>query len=334
MSISLPPTMKGVQIRQQGDPANMVIETGLPLPTVKDTDVLVKLHYSGVNFIDIYQRTGVYGVQVPFTAGREGAGTIVQVGAKVTSSYGLKVGDRVAVFTQGAFAEYVAAPAEGVMRLPPSVSTKIGAAVMLQGLTAWTMVQESHKVSSGQIILVQAAAGGTGGLLVQMCKYLGATVIGTVSNVEKAKVAEENGCDHTILYKTTNVEEQVMRLTGNKGCHAVFSGVGQSTFNADLACTRRKGTLVSYGNSSGVVSNFSILLLSKKNVKLVRPTLANYIAEREEFVERSTQLLKLLEDGAIHMRLGGEYELEDVQKAQDALSGQKTMGKLLINLQA
>ena len=326
--------MKGVRIHQQGDPANMVIDTGLNLPTAKDTDVLVEIHYSGVNFIDIYQRTGVYDVQVPFTAGREGAGTIVKVGAKVTSSYGLEVGDRVAVFTQGTFAEYVAAPAEGVMKLPPSVCTKIGAAVMLQGLTAWTMVQESHKVNSGQIILVQAAAGGTGSLLVQMCKYLGATVIGTVSSVEKARVAEENGCDHVILYKTTNVEEQVVRLTGNKGCHAVFSGVGQSTFNADLACTRRKGTLVSYGNSSGVVSNFSILLLSKKNVKLVRPTLAKYIVEREEFVERSTQLLTLLEDEAIHMRLGGEYELENVQKAQDALSGQKTMGKLLINLRA
>lgn len=332
--MSLPPTMRGVRIRRQGDPADMGIEAGLPLPTVKDTDVLVKLDYAGVNFIDIYQRTGVYQVQVPITAGREGAGTIVEAGSKIPTLYELKVGDRVAVFTQGTLAEYVAAPADSVMKLPPSVSTKTGAAVMLQGLTAWTMTQESHKVERGQTILIQAAAGGTGGLLVQMCKHLGATVIGTVSTEEKAKVAEQNGCDHIILYKSANVEEQVMRLTGNKGCHAVFSGVGQATFHEDLACTRRNGTLVSYGNSSGVVSNFSILLLSKKNVKLVRPTLANYIAEREEFVERSNQLLKLFEDGAVSVRVEGEYELGNVQEAQDKLSSQRTMGKLLINVQA
>ena len=332
--MSLPPTMRGFRIRRQGDPADTGIETDLTLPTVKDTDVLVKVDYAGVNFIDIYQRTGVYPVQVPITAGREGAGTIVEAGSKVPSSHGLEVGDRVAVFTQGTLAEYVAAPADGVMKLPPSVSTKTGAAVMLQGLTAWTMTQESHNVQRGQTILVQAAAGGTGGLLVQMCKYLGATVIGTVSTEEKAKAAKQNGCDHIILYKTTNVEEEVMRLTDGKGCHAVFSGVGNATFHADLACTRRKGTLVSYGNSSGVVSNFSILLLSKKNVKLVRPTLGNYIAGREEFVERSTQLLKLLESGAVEMQLEGEYKLGDVQEAQEKLSGQKTMGKLLINVQA
>lgn len=312
----------------------MGIETELPLPTVKDTDVLAKVEYAGVNFIDIYQRTGVYPIQVPIAAGREGAGTIVKLGSKVPSSYGLNIGDRVAVFTQGTLAEYVAAPADGVMKLPPSVSTKTGAAIMLQGLTACTMTQESHKVEKGQTILVQAAAGGTGGLLVQMCKHIGATVIGTVSTEEKAKVANENGCDHTILYKNTNVEEEVMRLTDGKGCHAVFSGVGQATFQADLACTRRKGTLVSYGNSSGVVSDFRILLLSKKNVKLVRPTLANYIAEREEFFRRSTQLLELLEAGAVKMQLGGAYELEQVLEAQDSLSGQKTMGKLLIKVQA
>jgi NADPH2:quinone reductase len=324
--------MKAVRIHQTGDSSVLQLETDVQLPTIGQADVLVKVEYAGVNFIDVYQRTGVYPMQLPVIAGREGSGTIVSLGTNVPRALNLNLGDRVAVFTQGTMAEYVSAPASGVMKLPPSVSTRAGAAVMLQGLTAWTMVQDAHCVEAGQTVLVQAAAGGTGGLLVQMCKHLGAVVVGTVSTPQKAELASKHGCDHVILYKDVDVEEQVNRLTDGMGCHAVFSGVGASTFSADLACTRRKGTLVSYGNSSGVVSNFGILALSKRNVKLVRPTLANYITEREEFETRSRQLLELVGSGVVNIELGGEYALETLGQAQDHLASQQTMGKLLVRV--
>ena len=330
---TLPQSMKAVVIDKHGDSSVLRLETQHPLPVMNETDVLVKVDYAGVNFVDTYQRSGLYPVKLPLQVGREGAGTIVDIGSNVPPSYGLQVGNRVAVFTQGTTAEYVSAPAESVMVLPRSVSTEQGAAIMLQGLTAWTIVQDAHKVEQGQTILIQAAAGGTGGMLVQMCKHLGATVIGTVSTPKKAEIAKKHGCDHVILYKDNDVQEEVMRITSTKGCHAVLSGVGEATFAQDLACTRRKGTLVSYGNSSGAVSSFRVLDLSKKNVRLVRPTLANYITERDEFVLRSQQLLDLVGSGVVRPELGGEYRLGEVAQAQDDLTTQKTTGKLLINIQ-
>ncbi|KAJ5854014.1 hypothetical protein N7534_006557 [Penicillium rubens] len=330
---TLPQSMKAVVIDKHGDSSVLRLETQHPLPVMNETDVLVKVDYAGINFVDTYQRSGLYPVKLPLQVGREGAGTIVDIGSNVPPSYGLQVGNRVAVFTQGTTAEYVSAPAESVMVLPRSVSTEQGAAIMLQGLTAWTIVQDAHKVEQGQTILIQAAAGGTGGMLVQMCKHLGATVIGTVSTPKKAETARKHGCDHVILYKDNDVQEEVMRITSTKGCHAVLSGVGEATFAEDLACTRRKGTLVSYGNSSGAVSSFRVLDLSKKNVKHVRPTLANYIMERDEFVLRSQQLLDLVGSGVVRPELGGEYRLGEVAQAQDDLTTQKTTGKLLINIQ-
>lgn len=324
--------MRGVRVSQTGDSSVLRLENDLPLPIINNDDVLIKIEYAGVNFIDIYQRTGVYPMQLPFTAGREGSGTIVSIGSGVSPTLNLNIGDQVAAFTQGTMAEYVSAAAAGVMKLPVSVSTQSGAAIMLQGLTAWTMVQDAHKVEAGQTILVQAAAGGTGGLLVQMCRHLGATVIGTVSTPQKAEVAKRHGCHHVILYKDVDVETEVNRLTDGKGCHAVLSGVGATTFSTDLACTRRKGTLVSYGNSSGVVDGFRILDLSKKNVKLVRPTLANYITERQEFEGRSQQLLELVASGDVKVELGGTYDLSTLGEAQNDLASQKTMGKLLVKV--
>ncbi|OQU95650.1 Alcohol dehydrogenase GroES-like domain-containing protein [Cladophialophora immunda] len=324
--------MRAVRFHRTGDSSVLLVEDDVPVPEVTDDEILVKVEYAGVNFVDIYQRNGLYPVKLPAIAGREGAGTIVYVGQSVPASYALAVGDRVGVFAQGTLAEYVAVPAGSAMKLPSSVSTRLGAAVMLQGLTAWTIVKDAHQVEKGQWILVQAAAGGTGGLMVQICKYLGATVIGTVSTEQKAETAKQHGCDHVIHYKKQNVLSEVLKLTGGKGCHAVLSGVGMSTFDADLAATRRKGTLVSYGNSSGPVINFKILDLSKKNVKLARPTLANYIAEREEFVERTQQLLELLDKKHVSVPIGGEYGLDTVGEAQDDLTSQRTTGKLIVKV--
>ena len=330
---TLPQSMKAAVFDKHGDSSVLRIDAQHPLPAMNETEVLVKVYYAGVNFVDTYQRSGLYPVKLPLQVGREGAGIIVKIGCNVPPSYGIQVGDRVAVFTQGTAAEYVSAAPESVMVLPPLISMKQGAAIMLQGLTAWTIVQDGHKVEQGQTILIQAAAGGTGGMLVQMCKHLGATVIGTVSTPKKAEIAKKHGCDHIILYKENDVQKEVMSLTGNKGCHAVLSGVGEVIFAQDLACTRRKGTLVSYGNSSGAVSSFRVLDLSKKNVKLVRPTLANYITERDEFVLRSQQLLDLVGSGVVRPEFGGEYPLEEVAQAQDDLTTQKTTGKLLIRIQ-
>lgn len=330
---TLPPSMKAVVIDSHGNTSIPRVDNKHPLPRVNELDVLVKLDYAGVNFVDVYQKSGLYPVQLPLKMGREGAGTIVKVGSGVAPSSGVGVGQRVAVFTQGTMAEYVSVSTGSIMVLPPSVSTRLGAAIMLQGLTAWTMIHDAHKVEQGQTILVQAVAGGTGGLLVQMCKHLGATVIGTVSTRRKADIARRHGCDYTILYKDVDVQEEVLRLTDGQGCHAVFSGIGQATFSADLACTKRKGTLVSYGNSSGAVTNLRILDLSTRNIKLVRPTLANYIAERDEFVQRTQQLLELVASRTIQVEFGGEYRLEEVAQALDDLTAQRTTGKLLVKIQ-
>ncbi|KAH6698500.1 hypothetical protein BKA61DRAFT_707232 [Leptodontidium sp. MPI-SDFR-AT-0119] len=329
---SLPKQMRGVVFHSTGDSSVLQIDNNLPLPVLQPSEILVKVEYAGVNFVDTYLRSGLYPVKLPAITGREGAGTVVQVGDQVDPSLELAIGDRVAVFTQGTMAEYVCAPAAGVMKLSSEVSSRAGAAIMLQGLTAWTMVRDSHDVKEGEVILVQAAAGGTGGLIVQMCKHLGATVIGTVSTAVKAKVAREHGCDHVIIYTESNIEAEVNRLTDEQGCHAVFSGIGASTFDADLRLTRRKGVLVSYGNSSGPVTNFKILDLSKRNVKLVRPTLANYITTREEMTTRSGELLELIGNGAVKVKFGQEYSLEHVGAAQDDLVSQKTMGKLIVKI--
>ncbi|KIX00390.1 uncharacterized protein Z518_10529 [Rhinocladiella mackenziei CBS 650.93] len=330
--MAAPTTMKAVRFHATGDSSVLHLEDNVPVPAPADDEVLIKLDYAGVNFVDTYLRSGLYPINLPAVGGREGAGTIVELGTKVPSSFGLEVGDRVAVFAQGTLAQYVAAPAGSVMKLPSSMTTRIGAAVMLQGLTAWTLVRDAHDVQKGQVILVQAAAGGTGGLLVQMCKHLGAVVIGTVSTTQKAEIAKKHGCDHIIIYKEQDVLSEVLRLTDGKGCHAVLSGIGKSTFAADLAATRRKGTLVSYGNSSGPVVDFKILELSKNNVKLVRPTLAKYIYERDEFVERTQQLLDLVGKNIISVPIGAEYTLDKAGQAQDDLTGQKTTGKLIIKI--
>ncbi|EFX05182.1 quinone oxidoreductase [Grosmannia clavigera kw1407] len=324
--------MKAVQFSEYGS-TDVLTVVDIPKPTAEASQVLIRVEYAGVNFIDTYLRTGLYTSVLPATAGREAGGVIEHVGEAVPAEYGLAVGDRVAVFGPAALAEYMAAEASTVLKLPESVSTREGAALILQGLTAWTLVRDAHDVKAGETVLVQAAAGGTGGLLVQMAKALGATVIGTASTPAKIEVARKHGCDHVINYAEDDMETEVLRLTDGQGCHAVFSGVGKATLVADMNVTRRKGTFVTFGNSSGAIESVRPLDLSRKNIKLVRPTLTNYIATREEFSERSAELVDLVASGRLSVSIGGEYGLHEVGKAQDALVARKTVGKLVIKVQ-
>jgi NADPH:quinone reductase len=324
--------MKGIVFRTTGDSSVLQIDEHLDVPEHKETEVLVKVAYAGVNFIDIYQRDGLYPMPLPTIVGREASGTIMKIGTAVDPAWNLEVGHRVAVFGQGSMAEYVCAPASRIMKLPANLSMQAGAALMLQGLTALTLARDAHPVQQGETVLIRAAAGGTGGLLAQICKELGAMVIGTVSVSSKAEVAHENGCHHVLVLADCDEASEVRRLTGGLGCHAVFTGVGQSTFAADMACTRRKGTLCSFGNSSGAVKNFNILDLSKNNIRLVRPSLGNYITTDEEFRTRADQLLDMVDRGAIKVSYGREYDFASVRDAQDDLAAGKTVGKSIVKI--
>ncbi|KAI6588669.1 hypothetical protein MCOR06_005833 [Pyricularia oryzae] len=327
-------TMRAVAFDKTGDSSVLSLREDMPKPTASASQILVKVEWHGINFIDTYMRTGLYqfATPPPHVSGTEGGGIVEAVGAEVPADYGLEVGDRVAFMKSPSAAEYAAVNPNLCFKLPEGVSTKDGAAFLLQGLTAWTLVRDAHEVKPGEVVLVQAAAGGTGGLVVQMCKHLGATVIGTVSTDAKAKLAREHGCDHVVVYTRDDVLKAVNEITHDLGCHAVFSGVGKATFEQDLAATRRKGSFITFGNASGAVEPFSLFKLTARNVRLMRPTLFNFVATREEWDARCRELFDLLAKGVVKTHIGGVYDLSEVAKAQDDLTGQKTVGKLLVKV--
>ncbi|CAN8104218.1 unnamed protein product [Discula destructiva] len=327
-------TMKAVAYDKTGG-SSVLHVADLPKPAPGPTDALLKVDYAGINFIDVYFRTGLYPTpSFPAITGREGAGVIEALGADAAAASNLKVGDRVACYAQNVMAEYVAVPAAKLMKLPADVSNRQGAALILQGLTAWTLVKDAHEVKPGEVVLVHAAAGGTGGLIVQMAKHLGATVIGTASTPEKIEIAKAHGCDYVINYSKDSVLEEVNKITDGKGCHAVFSGIGQATFKDDLECCRRKGSMITFGNASGAIENFRPLELGKKNVRLLRPRLDVYVAEKEDFDQRSAELLDLVAKGIVKLDIGNEYTMEQVGQAHDDLSGRKSTGKLIVKIAA
>jgi len=328
-----PLKMKAVVYDKTGDSSVLHI-ADIPKPTPGPADALIKIDYAGINFIDIYFRTGLYPTTFPATTGREGAGVIEALGADVPPAYNLRVGDRVAIYASDVMAEFAATPASKLMKLPDGVSTRQGAALILQGLTAWTLVRDAHEVKPGEVVLVHAAAGGTGGLVVQMAKHLGATVIGTASTPEKIEIAKGHGCDYVINYSKESVLEEVNKITDGKGCHAVFSGIGQATFKDDLECCRRKGSMITFGNASGAIEGFRPLELGKKNVRLLRPRLDVYVSEREDFEQRSAELLDLVAKGIVKLDIGKEYTLDQVGQAHDDLSSRKSTGKLIVKVAA
>ncbi|XXG94716.1 T-complex protein 1 subunit delta [Hypoxylon texense] len=327
---SIPTTQKGVIIDKTGGPEVLQYTTDLPVPALVDGQILVKNDYIGVNFIDTYFRTGLYPApQFPYILGREAEGTVVKTGGGET--YGLKEGDKVVWMGEGAYAEYTGVPAKNAVKIPEGVPPKIAAAALLQGLTALTLVREAHAVQKGDWVLVHAAAGGTGLWLVQLLKSIGANTIGTASTPEKVELALAAGAAHVVNYSHEDVKSKVLELTGGRGVAAVFDGVGKSTFDLSLECVARKGSLVSFGNASGAVPPVAIGRLTAKNARLLRPTVANYVATRDELERYSDELFGFLVRDGLDARIFDVYPLSEVARAHRDLEGRKTTGKLLLD---
>jgi NADPH2:quinone reductase len=320
--------MKAIQIRATGGP-EVLEPVDLPIPQPKPGEAVLKLAAAGINFIDVYQREGRYKVPLPFTAGQEGAGTVTAVGSEVKS---LKAGDRVAwTSVQGGYAEYAAIPADKLVKIPQSVTDQQAAAAMLQGMTAHYLCYSTYSVKRGDTVLVHAAAGGVGLLLVQMCHNLAARVIGTVSTEEKAKLARDAGADEVILYKQSDFETEARRLTDGKGVNAVFDSVGKTTFEKGLNILKPRGMMVLFGGSSGAVPPFDPLTLaSKGSLFLTRPTLGHYTATRDELESRADAVFDMIAAGKLKLRIEHTYPLAQAQQAHRDLEGRKTTGKLLL----
>jgi len=320
--------MKTIRVHAPGGPEALQFEeTERPAPG--PGQVLVKIEAAGVNFIDIYQRTGHYKVPLPFIPGQEAAGIVAAVGPGVAEP---RVGDRVAYATVlGAYAEYAVVPADRVVGLPDGVSAKQGAAAMLQGTTAHYLATSTYPLKPGDTCLVHAAAGGVGLLLCQIAKLRGARVLGTVSTREKAALARGAGADEVILYTEQDFETEVKRLTNGAGLRVIYDSVGKTTFEKGLSCLALRGMMVLYGQSSGPVGPFDPQVLNQKgSLFLTRPTLVHYIATRAELLARAGEVLGWIERGMLKVRIERELPLAQAAEAQRLLEGRKTTGKVLL----
>lgn len=289
----------------------------------------VRMEAIGVNYIDIYHRTGLYPNRLPFVLGMEGAGVVEAVGENV---FEVKKGDRVAYAMElGSYAEYAVVPAWKLVPLPGSLDSRSAAAVMLQGITAHYLTHSTYHLKRGEIVLVHAAAGGVGLLLIQITKRLGARVFGTVSTEEKARLVREAGADEMILYTRTDFAAEVKRLTNGRGVDVVYDSVGQSTFEKSLDCLRPRGYLVLFGQSSGPVPPFDLGRLAVKGSLFVtRPTVVHYMSKREELLERARDLFKWIRSGELKPRIGQTFPLAEAAEAHRQLEARKTTGKVLL----
>jgi len=320
--------MKAVVADPVGGPETLRY-VDLPDPQPADGEAVVKIEAIGVNFIDVYFRSGLYKApETPVRLGSEASGVITAVGPGVE----WKVGQRVAYsMARGAYAEYAAVPAKFMVPLPDAVSSEDAAAIMLQGMTAHYLLHSTFPLKTGQICLIHAAAGGTGLLLVQMAKLLGATVIGTTSTQDKAQLAKQAGADHVVLYSETDFVSEAKRLTGDRGVDVVYDSVGASTFAKSLDCLRPRGMMVSFGQSSGPVGPIEPLTLSQKgSLFLTRPNLAHYISDPAELKWRSSDLFNWVDAGKLKTRIYKVYPLREAAAAHRDLEARKTSGKLLL----
>jgi NADPH2:quinone reductase len=320
--------MRAIRVHETGGPEVLRFED-VPEPVAGDGELLIDVEAVGVNFIEIYQREGLYQVPRPFTPGGEAAGTVRAVGAGVTS---FSVGDRVVSQSmKGAYAERAVVPAAKAVKIPDGVTSKAAAAVFLQGLTAHYLSTSTFPLAPAQRALVHAAAGGVGLLLCQMARMRGATVIGTASTAEKRKLALEAGADHVIDYTTQDFAVEIMRITEDHGVHVVYDSVGATTFDKSLDCLAPRGMMVLFGQSSGPVPPMDPQVLNRKgSLFLTRPTLNSYVAARQELVQRSDDVLGWVKSGELAVRIGAEFPLEKAAEAHAELAGRRTTGKVLL----
>jgi NADPH:quinone reductase len=320
--------MKAIVVEQCGGDEVLQYKD-IETPQPKAGEVLVKLGASGLNYIDVYHRTGLYPLPLPFTPGLEGAGTIEAVGEGVTD---FAVGQRVTYASQiGSYAEYVAAATDKLIKIPEKVDEQSAAAVMLQGMTAHYLVTSTYALKSGDTALVHAAAGGVGLLLIQMAKRIGARVIGTVSTEAKAELARGAGADEIIRYTEQDFEEEVKRITDGKGVQVVYDSVGKTTFLKSLKCLAPRGMLALFGQSSGSVEAFNPALLAQQgSVFLTRPSLFHYTATRKELEWRAGDVLNSVAAGELKLRIEKTFSLAETAEAHRQLEGRKTTGKVLL----
>jgi len=320
--------MKAIRVHAPGAADAMKFED-VPEPQPKAGEAVVKVDAAGLNYIDVYQRSGLYKLEMPLTLGLEAGGTVTATGPGVTE---VKVGDKVAYTgVPGAYAQYAAVPAARLVVLPQGVSTKQGAAIMLQGITAHYLACSTYPLKKGDACLVHAAAGGVGLILCQIARLRGAKVIGTVSTEEKAKLAREAGADETILYTKQDFAAEVKRITGGKGLQVVYDSVGKDTWEGSLNCLTPRGLIALYGQSSGPIGQIDPQILNTKgSLFLTRPSLNVYIATREELQQRAADLFGWVRDGKLKLRMEFEFPLKDAAEAHRALEGRKTTGKVLL----
>jgi NADPH2:quinone reductase len=318
-----------IRIHETGGPEVLRWEE-VAVPAPAANEATVRHHAVGLNFIDIYHRTGLYALPVPSGIGMEGAGVVEAVGTGVTD---LKPGDRVAYAggPVGAYAEVRNIPADRLVPLPDAIDFKTGAAMMLQGLTAQYLLRRTYRVQPGDTILIHAAAGGVGLIVCQWAKALGATVIGTVSSDQKAALARSHGCDHAIVYTREDFAGRVREITGGEGVPVVYDSIGKDTFTGSLDCLRPLGMMVTFGNASGPVPPLDLLELSKRGSLFVtRPTLFNYTAKRADLLTTAAELFEVVTSGKVKVEVNQTYPLKDAALAQIALAARKTTGSTVL----
>jgi NADPH:quinone reductase len=320
--------MRAMRVHAPGGP-DAISEDRIERMTPAAGEALVRVEYAGVNFIDVYKRTGAYKVPTPFTLGEEGAGIVESIGPDVIE---VKPGDRVAwASVMGAYADYAVVRAARLVPVPRDVDTKTAAAVMLQGMTAHYLATSLYPLERGERCLVHAAAGGVGLLLVQIAKRRGAFVIGTAGSDEKAALARKAGADEVIVYTAQDFVAETKRLTDGRGVHVIYDSVGKTTFLAGFDVLMPRGMMALFGQSSGAVAAVDPQLLNQKgSLFLTRPTLAHYTATREELLDRAKDLFDWIARGELSVRIGAEYALADVGDAHRALEGRKTTGKVVL----
>lgn len=321
--------VKAIRIHTPGGPEAMVYED-IAVGEPGDGQLLIRHTAIGVNYIDVYQRSGGYPLpSLPGVIGMEGAGIVEAIGKGVT---GFKVGDRIAYAggAPGAYAEKRLVNAWQMVKLPKEIPDKIGAAIMLQGMTARYLLKQTHKVRKGDWILVHAAAGGMGLLLCQWAKHIGCHVIGTTSSDEKAKLAKKNGCDYPIIYAREDFVARVKEITGGKGVAVVYDGIGKDTFLKSLECLAMRGHLVFYGAASGAPDPIAPGILASKSMSLTRPTLFQYTATRPELLANARDVFKVVTSGVVKIQKPAEYKLKDAAQAHIDLTTRKTTGSSIL----